>query len=35
VHGRPLGAVGVSGLAPADDQALAEQVATELLHLAG
>ena len=35
VHGRPLGAVGVSGLASADDQALAEQVATELLRLAG
>ena len=33
-HDRPLGAVGVSGLAPADDQALAEQVAAELLRLA-
>ena len=33
VQGRPLGAIGVSGLAPADDQALAEQVAAELLRL--
>jgi uncharacterized protein GlcG (DUF336 family) len=35
VHGRLLGAVGVSGLAPADDQSLAEQVASGLLHRAG
>ncbi|QCP51900.1 heme-binding protein [Trinickia violacea] len=34
-HGRVLGAIGVSGLAPADDQALAEQVAARLLGLAG
>jgi glc operon protein GlcG len=34
-QGRPLGAIGVSGLAPADDQALAEQVAAELLRFAG
>jgi glc operon protein GlcG len=33
-HGRPLGAVGVSGLAPADDQALADGVAAELLRIA-
>jgi glc operon protein GlcG len=34
-HGRPLGAVGVSGLAPTDDQALADGVAAELLRIAG
>ncbi len=33
-HGHPLGAVGVSGLAPADDQAVANGVAAELLRIA-
>lgn len=34
-QGRPVGAVGVSGLAPADDQALADHIAAELPRIAG
>jgi glc operon protein GlcG len=34
-HGHAIGAVGVSGLAPADDQAVADGVAAELLRIAG
>lgn len=33
--GRMLGAAGVSGLAPHEDQALAEQLAAQMLQLAG